>query len=150
MKEKEKIIRENRFFKVLLIVVVAFSFISTSCDDVDENSDETFTLSGTVTKSGINDGVKAYMKLVSKGGGMTAEALYSTDATFSGGTATYTGTNIEEGEYILYAFIDMNGNAAGTESSAPDAGDYVTLTDVNMNSDKTLDAPENVWIVYQP
>jgi len=32
----------------------------------------------------------------------------------------------------------------------PDAGDYVTSTYINIDSDKTLDAPESVWIVYQP
>ena len=142
--------QKKRLFEVLFVLGVVFSFVLTSCENNDENSDETYTLSGTITKSGVSNGIKVYMKLVCKDGSMTAEALYSTEATFSSGTATYIGTNIEEGEYTLYAFIDVNGNAAGDDSSVPDAGDYVTSIDVNMDSNKTLDAPENFWSVYQP
>lgn len=139
--------RENRFLKVVLIFGMIFLFMLPTCEDKET---ETFTLSGTITKSGINDGVKVYMKLVSKDAGMTANALYSGHTTFSGGTATYSVTNIEEGEYTLYAFIDVNGNATGTTGSAPDAGDYATSTDVDIEDDTTLNAPENVWSAYQP
>jgi len=128
-------------FMVLVLLILA------ACED--ENT-ETYTLSGTITKSGVNDGIIAYMKLVSPGAGMTAAALYFTEATFSGGAATYSVSDIEEGEYTLFSFIDVNGNAGGETSAMPDAGDYVTSTDVNIEDDKTLDAPENFWQVYQP
>jgi hypothetical protein len=140
----------NCYLKVLLILGAVLTFMVTSCDNVTESKEETFTLSGTITKSGVNDGVVAYMKLVSKDGTMTDNALYSSTATFGSGSATYSVIKIKEGEYKLYVFIDINSNAAGDETSVPDAGDYVTSTYINIDSDKTLDAPESVWIVYQP
>jgi hypothetical protein len=135
------IIREiNLIFFAAMIVLL-------SCSN-SSDSNETFTLSGTLEKSDVSDGIHAYMKLVNRNDDMNAKALYSTSASFSSGNASYSKNGIEEGEYTLYAFIDMNRNAAGDEDSLPDAGDYVTDTDVVIDSDMILSPSESDWDVY--
>ncbi len=138
----------NGNFRYLLIFGAVFLFISTSCDYFTESAEETYTLNGVITKSGVDDSVMVYLKLVSKNGNVTDIALFSATAIFSGGGTPYSVKKIKEGEYKLYAFIDINNNAAGDETSVPDTGDYVTSTYVNIDDYKTLDIRDNAWSVY--
>ena len=140
----------NCCLRVLLILGVIFLFIATSCDYLTESPEETYTLSGVITKSGVDDSVMVYLKLVSKDGNFTDNALFSTRAIFNGGGTPYSIKKIKEGEYRLYALIDINRNAVGDETSVPDAGDFVTSTYVNIDDNKTLDFRDNAWSVYQP
>jgi len=138
----------NCCFRVLLILGTVFSFIAASCDYFTESSEETYTLNGVITKSGVDDSVIVYLKLVSKTGNVTDDALFSTTAIFSGGGTPYSIEKVKEGEYKLYAFIDINHSAVGDETSVPDAGDFVTSTYINIDNYKTLDFQDNAWSVY--
>ena len=103
-----------------------------------------YTLSGTIDFTQENPGGKTvYVKLVNQGDGPTASALYSTTAVFSGNTATYAITDIQEGSYTVHSFIDMNGNGGSTQT--PDTGDYVIVRDITISGDETLDPPNSEW-----
>ena len=109
-----------------------------------------FTLSGSLTKSGITDGRFAYTKLVAQGGAATDAALYWAKSTaFNSGTATYSITDITQATYTQYIFIDVNNNATGDGTSLPDSGDYggAVPVDVIMNSDQTSDWPNGSWVL---
>jgi len=134
--------------KSISIVIGLLSFIClfvlVTCE---VNTNGGFSLSGTLTKSGV-DGELAYLKLVASGAAPDTQAIYFAVSTpFSAGTATYSVTGIDEGQYTGYAFIDVNGNATGDESSLPDSGDFITDegADVNMTGDLTLDINESDW-----
>ena len=132
-------------FNVLLILI--FVFMIAACSD-SSDPNKTFTLSGTIVKNDVTDGIYAYMKLVNKGSGVLTSALYSATVEFNSGTAHYSVSGISEGEYTLYAFIDMNSNASGGDNVLPDAGDYVSETDVVINGDVVLSPEENDWTIY--
>jgi len=128
---------------VFVILGIVSVFMATACD----NDAETYNLSGTVSQSGVADGTTVYIKLVDEDADLNTEALYSAEATFSGGSASYTVNGIEAGDYNLFAFINV---VTGGESSVPDSGDYATSINVSINGDKTVDISEDYWIVYQP
>ena len=110
---------------------------------------EIFTLSGTLSKTGIVDGIYAYTKLVAHGGDGTDPALYSVrSGVFSSGAATYAITDIQAGTYTQWTFIDVNGNAAGDATSMPDAGDWSTPfgNDVVIDADRTSDIGDATWV----
>ncbi|NOU48312.1 MAG: hypothetical protein HOO86_14805 [Bacteroidales bacterium] len=132
--------------KICLLTSLFLSFALLSCKD--ETNELSYSLSGTVSKNDVNDGIRVYFKLVLEGTSSTENALYATDATFSAGQAIYSETGIKNRSYTLYAFIDMNGNASGTDSASPDTGDFVTEINVNIDSNKTIDLPDNYWVVY--
>jgi ABC-type phosphate transport system substrate-binding protein len=118
------------------------------CGSSDD--DPTATISGAITQSNAPDGVKCYMKLVAHGGSSSAAALYfAASSEFSGGQATYSMPGVKHGSYTGYAFIDMNNNAAGDNTSMPDAGDYVTDEggDVVIDGDWVSDIPQEAWIL---
>jgi hypothetical protein len=107
-----------------------------------------FTLSGSLTKSGITNGRYAYTKLVAQGGAPTDAALYWARSTaFSGGTATYSIIDITQANYTQYIFIDTDADAAGDATSLPDSGDWggPGAVNVTMNSDQTSDFAEGSW-----
>jgi hypothetical protein len=136
------------FFLVGASVLVLLSFIS--CDT--GSSAEIYTLSGTLTKSGIADGTRAYVKLVAQGGAPTDAALYwAISSAFSGETATYVIDDIDSGTYTQYSFIDVDGSATGDGTSMPDAGDWMAGgNDVVINTDQTSDVGETDWSQIPP
>ncbi len=137
--------RRNETKCLLLVFLVLFALSLSGCDDSGSPA-ETYTLSGTLSRSGV-DGEYAYLKLVTPGAGAGAAALYSAMSTaFSSTSATYTVSGIASGTYDGYAFIDMNGNAAAT-GYAPDSGDYATETPavLSMTADRVQDIAEGVW-----
>jgi len=132
--------------KVCLLISIFLSFSFLSCNK--ETKESSYRLSGIVEKNDVNDGNIVYLKLALEGAASTDNGLYATDASFSAGKATFSVTGIKNRSYTLYAFIDMNGNASGTDSASPDTGDFVTEINVNIDSDKTIDLPDNYWVVY--
>ena len=134
----------NAIWSALTSALLAFAVSGCGGD-----SSDTTTLSGTLTKSGVADGTYAYLKLVAQGAAVTSTTLFWTRSTaFSSGHATYALADIKHGVYTGYAFIDVNGNAAGNASSMPDSGDWGTNGGQNfdMSKDQTGDLPEQTWI----
>ena len=116
----------------------------------DDDAGSTYTLSGTLTKAGVA-GVRAYLKLVAWGAPENTAPLYFTSSSvFSNGTASYTITGVTAGRYYGYAFIDMNGNAAGGATSIPDIGDYTTGPgEISVHQDTTAHIPDGGWELLQ-
>jgi hypothetical protein len=136
---------------VIVLAAMAFALILGSCgassDDKDEG-DETYTVSGHFVKTGVPDGVYGYGKLVAgPNGAETATVLYSAkSAAFSGGSASFSIPDVEEGDYTCYAFIDLDGNASAS-APAPDSGDWVTDggDDISVSDDFAKDVPDGAW-----
>ena len=143
----------RNLIRALLPVAVLLAS-GVGCDsDSGSNSGPapTYTISGTFIKSGVANGVLGYAKLVAWGAEGDAPAIcWTATAPFSGGTAAMSLSGVAGGSYYGYAFIDVNGNAAGGATSMPDAGDWVTdgHGEVVITSDTTIDTPEIAWVPY--
>jgi hypothetical protein len=111
-----------------------------------------YQLSGTwASPSGVTvpNGVYGYLKLVASGGLPTAQALYWTRSSgFSGGSSSYSIAGIAAGTYTVYAFIDMNANAANDSTSMPDAADYFLQSgkQVNISGNQILNFDSSGWM----
>jgi hypothetical protein len=136
----------------LLLASTAFAIVLgvTSCQK-SPSAPATYSVSGTIYKTGVADGVYAYLKLVASGGSSSSPTLYFTRSNpFSNGSATFSLGGIAAGNYTGYAFIDVNGNAMAS-APAPGAGDYVTNSggaisvSGNVSSE---DIPESAWVLY--
>ena len=131
---------------VIGLMVCFFLSAFSSCGGSDE---ATSTVTGTAYMNTAPDGVRVYVKLVARGGGSAATALYSTvSGLFSGGKATFSLTGVKNGSYTRHAFIDMNENASGDWGA--DYGDYVTDggSDIEVNGDTVLDIPDVEWVTF--
>jgi len=137
--------RKRSVFTIFLLSIFILMFAACS-DSSDPN--ETFTLSGTIVKSDVPDGTYTYMKLVEEESDVMAQPMYSATVIINSGSADYSVSGISEGEYSLYAFIDMNGNASESVIALPDAGDYVTATEVVIDRDIELSPSEDDWVEY--
>jgi hypothetical protein len=136
----------------LLLALLACALVLgvTSCQK-STDAPATYSISGTIYKTGVANGVFAYLKLVASGGSASSPTLYFTKSNpFSNGTATFSLGGIAAGTYTGYAFIDVNGNAMAS-APMPDAGDYVTSANPqiaisgNMTNQDILD---NSWVRY--
>jgi uncharacterized protein (DUF2141 family) len=111
-----------------------------------------YQLSGTwASPSGVTvpNGVYGYLKLVASGGLSTAQALYWTRSSgFSGGSSSYSIAGIAAGTYTVWAFIDMNANAANDSTSMPDAADYFLQSgkQVNISGNQILNFDSSGWM----
>ncbi len=133
-------------FTASMLLWILSAVVLSACGDSGTSGS---TLSGTLTKSGVPDGTRAYLKLVARGQSSTAPALYFTSsAPFALGKATYSVSGVKDGSYTGWAFIDMNGNAAGDATSMPDTGDYATAHggEITVQGDTVADIPEVAWI----
>ncbi|MCG6923165.1 MAG: hypothetical protein LJF15_19075 [Acidobacteria bacterium] len=106
---------------------------------------DSWTVSGTFTRSAVADGTRVYLKLIDPG----ARCLdpdaghYSTSATLTGGTASYTLEGVRDGEYTACAFIDL---VQGEGTPNPDSGDLGAVRDVEVTHPTTLDFGEDDWM----
>lgn len=98
-----------------------------------------FTVSGSIERP-EGTGKTAYIKLVIQGADYTAPAQFSTSVLIVTDTANYSIPDVEAGTYTVYAFVDMDGSAAGDPDPLPDAGDWVygaPAVTVTVNGDLT-------------
>ena len=139
--------KAHSHFPLVALVVLA-SLTVVGCPS--SSSSDSYTLSGTLTQPDAIAGSFAYLKLVASDGDSSSPALYWTKSTaFSDGSATYSLGGIEEGDYLGYAFIDVDGNAAGDGTSEPDVGDWATAGQaISISSDMTVDI--NEWDEISP
>jgi hypothetical protein len=105
---------------------------------------DTSTLSGTFTNSAVDDGTKAYLKLVSDGDCMApGPGEHATMATFAEGKASYSIEGVAGGSYTACAFIDVVTQEGEINA---DSGDYGATQDVAIEGDTTLDLDEGSWV----
>jgi len=122
---------------LLFLAFILFSLALAGCSIGLASS----TLSGTLNKTGVADGTFGAVKLVNAGDPMTATAIYwAKSAPFSGGIASYSIAGIAPGDYSVYAFIDVNGDAAWGPSAMPDSGSWSSADsqDITITDDQTL------------
>ncbi len=134
-------------FKKIIIPGIISILVLSSCKK-DKQDDTVFSIDGIATKSDVVDGSAMYIKLVYNGNSYDSPALYSASAVFNAGEATYSISHVEKHEYMIYAFIDMNGNAVGTDDSSPDSGDYATEISISVDHDVVVNLPDEYWLVY--
>jgi hypothetical protein len=148
IKEEENMIRGKSWIRSGALILIAFSLCLSACKKNGDDDPDTYSLSGTISKTGVADGTYAYAKLVAgPGGGSTATILYSAKSSaFSSGSATYSVVGIEEGTYTGWVFIDVDGD--GSVTLSPDSGDYYASADVTVNANKTFDIPNSAWTKY--
>lgn len=133
--------------KKIVVAGIISLLVLWSCKK-DKQDDAVFSIVGIATKSDVADGSTLYMKLVNKGDSYDSPALYSASAVFNTGQAAYSLTQVEEGEYQIFAFIDMNGNAVGTDDSSPDSGDYASEINILVDRDVVINLPDEYWLLY--
>ncbi len=102
-------------------------------------------LFGNVTSTSIDaSSRKAHIKLVSASGLQSDPAFYSTSCRLVGPSCTYQITFVQENEYTVFAFIDLNGNAS--YDMLPDSGDLTCGSRPLFFLDKTeLDFDDAAW-----
>jgi hypothetical protein len=126
---------------LIFLVFILFSLALASCAIGLTSS----TLAGTISKTGVADGIFGAVKLVNAGDPMTATAIYwAKSAPFSGGIASYSIAGIAPGDYSAYAFIDVNGDAAWGPSAMPDSGSWSSADsqDITITDDQSLNFPD--------
>jgi hypothetical protein len=137
--------KENR---LLVGLVVLLSILITNC--ATSTSPKTYSLSGTLTRNDASNGRFGYVKLVALGGAGDAPALYwAKSSPFFSHTATYALTNIAEGSYTGWAFIDMDGDATGDSTSMPDKDNDVATDgggDFTIDRDQVVNLIDTDWI----
>ena len=135
--------RMNEKISPLILFAVALVFIG--CGE-RETPTPTHMVFGTLTSTSIDPGNRvAWIKLVAAEGNLTDSALYSSSCLFQGPGCDYSMLFVPEGEYSMYALVDMNGN---TEEPAlvPDSGDLVTFGKPLILWSKTqVDFPDTAW-----
>ena len=106
---------------------------------------ESHRLSGTLTNTAVDDGVKAYFKLIGPDEACTdpGPGRYAGQASFREGQADYALEGVAAGEYTVCFFIDSDDNIATTQS--PTSGDYGAIKPVNVTGDTALDVKESEW-----
>jgi hypothetical protein len=108
-------------------------------------AEESHQLSGTLGHAAVDDGVKAYLKLV--GADKTCmdpgPGRYAGLAVFSEGEASYVLEGVAAGEYTACFFIDSDDNVM--ETQGPTSGDYGAVKTVTVDEDTTLDVTEAEW-----
>jgi hypothetical protein len=107
---------------------------------------DTHSLSGTFTNSKVEDGVKAYLKLVEAGDDCTAPGMgvaATMASPFADGKAKYVIDAIAAGAYTACAFIDANEKEGEVTA---DSGDYGAVMNVSISADTTLDIDEASWM----
>ena len=110
-------------------------------------AEDTWTVTGTFTHSGVADGLMVYIKLVDPGPNCLSPepADYATEAVLKGGKATYTLENVYEGEYTACAFIDL---AKQEGVPKPDSGDPAAVEGLEVRGNTALDFDEDAWVPF--
>ncbi len=111
-----------------------------------------FTVSGSIERP-EGTGKTAYIKLVTQGADYTAPAQFSTSVLIVTDTENYSIPDVEAGTYTVYAFVDMDGSAAGDPDPLPDSGDWAygaPAVTVTVNSDLSYQIPagHSSWTVF--
>lgn len=133
----------------VLVMVTAFSLVCLGCGDSGTGPSETYTVSGTLNKLDIADGVLGYAVLGTMGPDSSLNLIYTCESLpFDGGSASYTMSGVAAGTYYFMAVIDVNGNFTW---DGPDLGDWVAGMDwdeVTIDQDTVINVTENDWELW--
>lgn len=124
--------------KLFYIFMIVSLFTFFQCDENVEEKTDTITLTLNAEHSSIADGIIVYAMVLAPGDDWSDTPLYEGSAVFENHTATISVNDIEEGQYTLLAYIDVNSTTNMNE------GDYAfTIEDTFViNEDRTLSATD--------
>jgi hypothetical protein len=128
------------------LLALALVMPAVSCGSQGSEQVPTYILFGTVTSTTVNtSGKVVYIWLTGEDGTMSDPALYLTDCRFEGPVCDYKFLRIREGQYNMFALVDLNGNAA-MDNPRPDSGDLVSVAiPILMWARLQKDLPDNIW-----
>ena len=134
---------------VVLVMVTAFTLVYLGCGNSGTGpSEETYTVSGTLTKLDMEDGVMGYAMLITMEGDTTYNLIYSDESPFSAGVASYSMSGVAAGTYYFGAVIDVNGN--WESSNGPDEGDWANedFSEVTINQNTVINVTNDGWKLW--
>lgn len=116
------------------------------CGESNDRAIPTHIIFGRLTSTSVNPGGRdGRVKVVGPADGIQAQALYSGSCGFAGPNCEYRIHWVPEGNYTVFAFIDMNGNSV-YELPSPDSGDLVTTGRALMLWDTTeVNFEDEAW-----
>lgn len=108
-----------------------------------------YLFSGTLAKAGIADGTVAHVRIVGPGADYDADAAWSTEGVFAGGTAAYSIDGVAGGSWRCWIFIDEDANAVAG-NPLPDTGDWVlpAPVDLAVDVDQGVDVADADWVRF--
>jgi hypothetical protein len=117
------------------------------CGDASEEPVVEHMLYGSMTcTSQSASGHRGHLKLVSMGDPREAAALYSADdCLFAGPSCDYQLSFVAEGDYTVYAFIDLDDDAS-VDEPMPSPGDRVALgRPLYLMAKQQMDFPDSAF-----
>jgi hypothetical protein len=127
-----------------LLGSVFLILLAAGCGEEDGESIPTHIVYGRLTSTTVNpSGKDGLIKLVGPAEDIQDEAIYAVSCGFSGPSCEYQIHWVLEADYNVFAFIDMNANAA-YDNPVPDSRDLISLgralilwdtTEVNFEDD---------------
>jgi len=129
--------------KIFICILLPFLVLTAACESNDSGDPAGYVLTLNLDRSETPNGTFVYAKLVASGGSILAPAIYSTSGIFNGGSATLKVNSINEGSYMGFIFIDLDGNA-DPENPLPDNGDAAVASDGDLiiNKDTVISVEE--------
>jgi hypothetical protein len=133
---------------VFLVACAALALLASGCGELDDDTIPTHIVYGRLTSTSVNpSGKDGLVKVVGPSEDILADALYSGSCAFSGPTCEYRIHWVLEGSYTIFAFVDMNNNAA-YDLPVPDSGDLIALGRALILWDTTeIDFDDEAWHV---
>jgi len=136
--------------KLLYAIIAAFMLVCLSCGDSTGPSGETYTVSGTLTKLDIADGIVGYAGLgTMMGPDSSFNVIYTCESSFTAGVASYSMSGVAAGTYYFGAMIDVNGNF-NWDDGEPDQGDWVIgdFVEVTINQNTVINVSDDEWELW--
>jgi hypothetical protein len=137
---------KTQFALLALISLLLLCFTITGCgDDSSGPSGDTYTVSGTLDAPSVPDGAFGYVALLALQPDDTYEVIYlGTSSSFSGGAATYSIPDVEEGTYYFGAFVDLDGSGG---EDGPSEGDLEIseYNQITVTGDMEQNVTESGW-----
>lgn len=131
---------------VFLVVCAPLVLLASGCGESDDDTIPTHIVYGRLTSTSVNpSGKDGLIKVLGPSEGILADALYSGSCGFSGPTCEYRIHWVLEGNYTVFAFVDMNNNAT-YDFPVPDSGDLTARGQALILWDTTeIDFDDEAW-----
>ncbi len=131
----------------VLVMATAFTLVYLGCGDSTGPSEETYTVSGTLTKLDIADGIMGYAMLITMEDDTTYNMIYWDESLFGAGVASYSMPGVAAGTYYFVAVIDVNSN--WESSNGPDEGDLTSNFHEEIIIQNTvINVPDDDWELW--
>jgi len=119
--------------------------LASACGEADPAT-PSYLFYGTITSTTVDaSGAWAYVRLVEPGGTVEDTSLYKAGCQLTGPSCDYQINRVLEGQYTVYASIDLDGDA-DWDAPLPDGGDLVSPgRPLTLLSRTAMDFPDEAW-----